>query len=89
LLGSEYEILKKLSYKIPVLEFEFTGAFIKETILCIDKIASLGNYKFNYILNENPKWKLEHWMSSTELIEVIKDLKNSNLHGNIFAKIID
>ena len=87
--GSEYEILKKLSYKIPVLEFEFTGGFIKETILCIDKIASLGNYKFNYILNENPKWKLEHWMSSTELIEVIKDLKNSNLHGNIFAKIID
>lgn len=85
--GYEYEILKNLTYKIPIIEFEFTGGFIKETLLCIEKISSLGDYTFNYILNENPKLEIKQWVSKKEILTIIKALKSKNLHGNIFARI--
>jgi len=85
--GSEYDILKKLSYRIQIIEFEFTGGFIEETMLCINKISSLGDYKFNYILNEKPELKLEKWVSNQEISSLIKALKPIHLHGNIFAKV--
>lgn len=85
--GYEYEILKNLTYKIPIIEFEFTGGFINETLLCIEKISSLGDYTFNYILNENPKLELKQWLCKNEISAIIKSLKTTNLHGNIFARI--
>jgi len=86
--GYEYEVLKNLNYKIPLIEFEFTGGFIEETIQCIYKLSDLGNYKFNYILNEKPELKFINWVSSKEISAKIKSMNTKNLHGNIFAKII-
>ena len=86
--GYEYEVLKNLSYKIPVIEFEFTGGFIKETIECILKLDALGNYNFNYILNEKPEFINKNWMSPQEIITEIKSMNIKNLHGNVFAKLL-
>lgn len=86
--GYEYEVLKNLSYKIPVIEFEFTGGFIEETIECILKLDALGNYNFNYILNEKPEFIFKNWVSSKEMITEIKSMNIKHLHGNIFAKLL-
>ena len=86
--GYEYEDLKNLNYKIPVIEFEFTGGFIKETIECIFKLETLGNYNFNYILNEKPEFIFKNWAASKEIITEIKSMNIKNLHGNIFAKLV-
>lgn len=86
--GYEYQILKNLTYKIPVIEFEFTGGFIEETIECVLKLDTLGSYNFNYILNEKPEFIFKNWVSSEEIITEIKSMNIKNLHGNIFAKLI-
>ncbi len=85
--GFEYTILKKLTHSIPVIEFEFTGGFIGETILAINHINSLGKYEYNYILNEHPKWIFKEWGSSKEIKKAIEKLDTKMLHGNIFAKL--
>ncbi|WP_299098577.1 FkbM family methyltransferase [uncultured Winogradskyella sp.] len=85
--GYEYEILKNLSYKISIIEFEFTGGFIEETLQCISKFDDLGDYTFNYMLNEKPKLELKNWISAKEMSTEIKAMDIGNLHGNIFAKL--
>ena len=85
--GFELEILSNLSYKIPILEFEFNEAFIDETLSCLDSIHNLGNYKFNYILNENPKFLNKKWKPIIEIKEQISNLHTKHLHGNLFAKL--
>ncbi|WP_405573841.1 FkbM family methyltransferase [Winogradskyella sp. Asnod2-B02-A] len=86
--GYEYEILRTLNHKIPIIEFEFTGGFIEETLLCLSKIDTLGNYSFNYILNENLQLKLKNWITADEMYVKIKSMSIENLHGNILAKTI-
>lgn len=85
--GYEYEILENLNYKIPLIEFEFTGGFIEETLKCISKLDSLGSYKFNYINNEKPKLKHKHWLTSKAIATEINNMNVEKLHGNIFAKL--
>jgi len=85
--GSEYDIIKVLSYKIPIIEFEFTGGFIEETLLCISKLNDLGDYTFNYILNEKPKFISNKWLTTEHLKSKIELMPTQNLHGNIFAKL--
>jgi FkbM family methyltransferase len=83
--GYEFEILSNLHHNIPMIEFEFTGGFIDETLKII---ALLDNQttRFNYVLNENLKFKLEHWVSGNEMETVFKSLPKQKLHGNIFVK---
>ena len=86
--GYEIEILKNLSYKIPIIEFEFTGGFIDETMQIIEKLDTLGDCKFNYILNENSKFQLNEWLGKDNMIVIIKSLPVSRLHGNMFVKTV-
>lgn len=86
--GYEYEILNGLLYKIPLIEFEFTGGFIQETIQILEKLDTLGDCKFNYILNENSKFQLAKWLGKDNMIEMIKSLPIPKLHGNIFVKTL-
>ncbi len=87
--GFELEILSNLSHKIPIIEFEFNEAFIKETLLTIDTIDHLGNYKFNFILNEHPKFINKNWSSAEAINKQISRLDKYRLHGNLFAKLTE
>ena len=86
--GFEFEILSTLTYQIPLIEFEFTGQFIDETIEILT-IFSKYNYQYNYILNENLKFKLSNWVSKEEIKIIINSLSKEKLHGNLFCKIIN
>lgn len=83
--GFEFNILSSLSYKIPIIEFEFTEGFLEETLRIIELLKS-NTSQFNLILNENPKFYLKKWVSSEELLKVILNLPKKELHGNIFVK---
>lgn len=85
--GYELEILSNLSYKIPIIEFEFTGGFIKNTLKIIE-LLNHSNTLYNYNLNEHPRFELKNWVKSNEIIEIINKLPINRLHGNIFVKTL-
>lgn len=86
--GYELNILSSLSYKIPIIEFEFTEGFFENTLKILDVLDS-ENSTFNYILNENLQFKLKKWVSSEELKSIFLTLPKNRLHGNIFVKTND
>lgn len=83
--GYEFEILSNLNYKIPIIEFEFTGKFIAETLKIIDLLGN--NYVYNFILNEHLKFKLNNCILKDEMKDIIESFSNSKVHGNLFCKI--
>lgn len=83
--GYEFEILSHLKSKIPILEFEFTGGFITETIKIISLLDD-EKVRFNYILNEHLKLQHQDWCTGEELKKIIQSLPIERLHGNIFVK---
>ncbi len=83
--GYELDILSNLTYEIPIIEFEFTGGFISNTIKIIELLNKQNTY-FNFILNENPKFELKEWVKAKKMITIINDLPINRLHGNIFVK---
>lgn len=87
--GFELDILSNLSYKIPIIEFEFNEAFVNETLLILDYISNLGNYQFNYILNETPKFINKEWCTISKIKKQLTQLQKNRLHGNLFAKLIE
>lgn len=87
--GFELEILANLTYKIPIIEFEFNEGFIKETLLSLDALDNLGNYEFNFMLNEHPKFINKNWSAISVIKKQINELHKKKLHGNLFAKLTD
>ncbi len=83
--GFEWQILSKLTYHIPLIEFEFTGGFIENTVKIIEYNAG-EKVMFNFIRNENLKFQLQTWVSGAEMISIIQSLPKNKLHGNIYIK---
>ncbi len=83
--GYELDILSHLSFKIPMIEFEFTGGFITNTIKIIE-LLNQQNTSYNFNLNENPKFALNQWVNAKNMIKIINKLPVNRLHGNIFVK---
>lgn len=83
--GYELNILSSLSYKIPIIEFEFTEGFLEDTIKIIDLLQS-NQSQFNFILNEKTKFELNQWSSAEDFLKVFLNLPKKNLHGNIFVR---
>ena len=83
--GYELDIVSSLHYKIPMIEFEFTEGLFEDTLKIIDILDS-SETTFNFILNENLKFRMKRGVSATVLKEKIKALPKNRLHGNIFVK---
>lgn len=83
--GYELNILSSLSYKIPLIEFEFTEGFFQDTLKIIELFKSDAS-RFNFILNEKPNFQLKEWISAEEFLKVYLNLPKKELHGNIFVK---
>ncbi|HMB62183.1 MAG TPA: FkbM family methyltransferase [Eudoraea sp.] len=86
--GYEEKVLGVLTYQIPLIEFEYTGGFIRETTSILDRLSGIGDYRFNYSSNEKSRLRLKNWIPSEEMAAIILSLSRNRLHGNIFAKLI-
>lgn len=83
--GYELHILSGLTSRIRVIEFEFTGGFIADTLKIIDVLDGEG-VTFNYIRNEHLKFRSKKWLDGKQMKAVIRALDRHNLHGNIFVR---
>lgn len=84
--GFEEKVLLGLSQPIQIISFEFTYEFMNDAIKCIDHLNSLGAVTFNYSLGERMSLNLHSWVSSEELISILKTYNNSSLWGDIYSR---
>lgn len=85
--GYEAEALHGLSEVLPVISFEYIPAAIDVAAACLDRLAELGEYEFNWFRGENHRWASAAWLSSSEMEQQLGKLAGERASGDIFARL--
>jgi len=89
--GFELEVLRGLSYSIPMLSFEYAVPEQTENVLeCINRLFEINNnVVFNYCIGEEMKFVLKEWIDRSTMEVLIKSDAFINIgFGDIYAKNI-
>ena len=84
--GFEAEVLAGLSQPLPLLSFEYIPAAIATARTCIERLAALGDYTFNWFPGESHRWASPVWLSAAAMTNHLPDLAAGRGSGDIFAR---
>lgn len=84
----EHEVLCGLTYKIPCISFEFAAESFSNTKLCVDRLTDIGYSKFNFGYGEHVSFINTQWMSSSDLLAMLADMKQKDtlVWGDVYAR---
>jgi len=85
--GYEHEVLLGLSRPLAALSFEFTTIQRDIARRCLDRLASLGDYRFNVSLGESHALTFERWLTATQMAEHVDALDHDANSGDIYAQL--
>ncbi|MCA9998832.1 MAG: FkbM family methyltransferase [Anaerolineales bacterium] len=83
--GYELEVLRGLSQPLPALSFEYVAATMPLALACIDRLAELGNYEFNWSEGEQHRWQTAVWLSPAEIKQRLLSIDSGS--GDIYSVI--
>ena len=84
--GHEPAVLAGLSTPLPLLSFEITTIQKDAAQACIDRLESLGNYRFNLSLGEDHALQFTDWITPETMRETITTLPFAANSGDIYAQ---
>lgn len=85
--GFELEVIKGLSRKVKFLTYEFHDEFLEEAKQAATYLSKLGKTRFNYNIDMNFEPTTEKWYKIDNFLEVLSDLKEKGLNGDIIVEI--
>jgi FkbM family methyltransferase len=85
--GFENEVLKGLNTPILTISVAFYSYLFEKTIENIRRILEIGNYEFNWILDEEPSLQSKEWLDAKALHQSMSDFNKQRFAGQIFARI--
>jgi FkbM family methyltransferase len=83
--GFEFQVLKGLSQPIRTISFEFIPEFLDAAIKSIRHLTSLGGVQFNYSVGESMRLTLPKWTAPDEMCQVLIDLPDKAVFGDVYA----
>jgi len=83
--GYEDAALAGLSQQVPALSFEFTTIQRALAFRCIDRLRSLGDYRYNVSLGESFAMEYERWLSADDVARRVAALPHAVNSGDIYA----
>jgi FkbM family methyltransferase len=85
--GYEAEALRGLSQPLPVVSFEYIPAAIDVARACLEQLASLGTYEFNWFVGESHRWTSPDWLATPEMAARLDLLATGRSSGDVFARL--
>jgi FkbM family methyltransferase len=83
--GSELEALRGLSAAVPALSFEYLGAARELALDCVDRLAALGRYEFNWSPGERQRLVAARWLEPDAIRAVLRGLAAGS--GDVYARL--
>lgn len=85
--GWEAAVILGLSMPVKALSFEFTPECLDSARQCVDRLQSIGDYKFCYSLKESLKLYPE-WLPGTAVLSELRQFENdSATYGDVYAQL--
>ena len=84
--GFEAEVLRGLSQPLPLVSFEYLPATITVAHACLEQLAALGEYEFNWFPGESHRWASPVWLDTPAMTAQLDTLAAGRASGDIFAR---
>jgi FkbM family methyltransferase len=84
--GFEAEVLAGLSQPLPLVSFEYIPAAQEIAQACVARLASLGEYRYNWSVGEDHAWQLPVWVAAHDLQRALASMPPDAPSGDIFAR---
>jgi FkbM family methyltransferase len=84
--GYELEVLQGLGQSLPALSFEYTPATYDLTAACVERLAKLGDYQFNWTVAERPWFCSGAWLTAVSLLDQLRYLAPNQPSGDVYAR---
>ena len=85
--GFELEVLRGLSTPLPALCFEYIPAAIHLAQGCLDRLSSLGDYRYNWTQGESHRFLSSSWLPAADMGDNILREAASSSSGDIYARL--
>jgi FkbM family methyltransferase len=82
--GYDAEVLRGMSFRPQMVSFEFLCVDMRIARECIEL---LREWSFNFVVEEEARFELDHWVSGNEILAEISSLSAGVQYGDVFAKI--
>ena len=86
--GAEAAILCGLSAPIQLVAFEYLRAMPLVTVAAIERLMTLGDYRFNRVLGEQHRFVDQTWLTADAMLDVLASLPAEDQHGDIYARLV-
>lgn len=86
--GYEIEVLSGLSQPLKGLSFEFHIELVDVAFACLEKLGTLGQYRFNYTVADRTLWELPRWATAEELKSALESLPYTTLQGDVYGRCL-
>jgi FkbM family methyltransferase len=83
--GFEAEALAGLSMPVPALSFEYVAAARDVALACVDRLAALGRYRFNWSEGERHRLAAPRWLEAEAIRTVLRGLAAGS--GDVYARL--
>ena len=85
--GSEAEALAGLTYPLPSLSIEYVPARIDVAVDCLQRLSSLGIYRFNMTVGERKAFQFKEWVEEHALLDALHKFRRNDPTGDIYAAL--
>jgi len=86
--GYEAEALGGLSSALPALSFEYVAAAREVALACVDRLAALGAYEYNWSVDERQRLASRDWLEPDRLRAWLRALPAAGGgSGDVYARL--
>lgn len=85
--GLEAAALAGLSQPIPMLSFEYVPAAPDAARACLDRLAELGDYRFNLSVGESQSFRFDDWVEAENLRAWLAALHQNDRSGDVYCRL--
>ncbi len=84
--GFELAVLAGLSSALPALSFEYLPAARDQAVACIDRLAELGDYRYNWSSGETSRFGAAAWLTPEDARDWVSRLEPDAGSGDVYAR---
>ena len=85
--GFEAEVLAGLARPVPWVAFEYLAAAPEATGACIERLAALGRYEFNFVPGESQRFALATWRDALAIVPALAQATRRGGSGDVYARL--
>lgn len=85
--GYEAEVLRGLDTALPCLSFEYLSVARHLALECVERLAGLGDYHYNWSVGESHRLARTTWCDVDEIRRFIENLPLRAGSGDIYARL--